>query len=372
MKMTGNAGIAGGIALAAAVGLARSQPPDGPIRAQAAPKPAEAAAAAPGSDPVEAIDGEFARGVAALERRKLDSLARLAAGQRGEQANSTYEALFSFAIARGLFNEAEPIAERARQAAGSSARVASLALLVDMIAEADRGEFDASLASLVAAVRAADHAKAAGEPARPGGTLPPSAQLSLLDAYYQKLVHAGRFDVARKALGAVRDQAEGAAIKDYAAGRLKHLDLIGRVAPAIAGTDVDGKPFRLADARGDVVLVVFWASWCLPCGDEVRWIDRAYDAHRAKGFRVVGINLDAAQEGGLEAAAVLPTVRRFLVEHDVRWPNLINGPGDRDHAGAYGVSEIPANFLIGRDGTIVRLDLARSNAEAAIARAVGR
>ena len=369
MKITGIAALAGGLALAPALALA--QPPAGGA-IQARPEPKKAAAEAPGAaaDPVEAIDREYARGLERLERQKLESLAKLAAGQAPEPANATYEALFTFAITRGLFREAEPIAERARQAPGASARVASLALLVDMVAEADRGEFDRSLESLVAAVRAADHAK--GEGARPGAALPVSAQLSLLDAYYQLLLRAGRYDVARKALATVRDKAEGAEIKDFAADRLAHLGLIGRPAPPIAGADVDGKPFRLAEANKDgPVLVVFWASWCPPCAEEVGWIDRAYQAHRAQGLRVVGIDLDAAQ-GGLEAAAVLPTVRRFLIDHNVRWPTLVNGAGELDFAKAFGVTEIPANFLIGRDGKVLRIDLTGSNAEAAIAGAVGR
>ena len=65
----------------------------------------------------------------------------------------------------------------------------------------------------------------------------------------------------------------------------------------------------------------------------------------------------------------MPNIRRFLLDHNVTWPNLINGPGDRDYAGAYGVTQIPANVLIGRDGTVIHLDLTRSNLEAAVEKA---
>ena len=61
--------------------------------------------------------------------------------------------------------------------------------------------------------------------------------------------------------------------------------------------------------------------------------------------------------------AVRPAVRRFLLEYNVRWPNLINGAGDQDYAGLYAVSEVPANVLIGREGTLIHLDLTRSNLE---------
>ena len=63
---------------------------------------------------------------------------------------------------------------------------------------------------------------------------------------------------------------------------------------------------------------------------------------------------------------------RFLLDYNVRWPSLINGPGDRDYAATYGITEIPANVLIGRDGKVIQLDLNRSNLERAVAKAVGR
>jgi hypothetical protein len=94
-------------------------------------------------------------------------------------------------------------------------------------------------------------------------------------------------------------------------------------------------------------------------------------AYRGKGFRIVGINLDMMQDGGVSAESVTPNVRRFLVDHNVRWPNLINSPGDRDYAKAYGVTEIPANALIGRDGKILRLDLGGADLEAVLAKALG-
>jgi hypothetical protein len=68
----------------------------------------------------------------------------------------------------------------------------------------------------------------------------------------------------------------------------------------------------------------------------------------------------------------MPNVSRFLLDHNVRWPTLVNSSGDRDYAGAYGVTEIPANVLIGRDGVITHLDLVRKNLEPVIAKTLGQ
>jgi hypothetical protein len=65
-------------------------------------------------------------------------------------------------------------------------------------------------------------------------------------------------------------------------------------------------------------------------------------------------------------------VRRFLIDRNVPWPNLINGTGDRDVAKTYGVAEVPSNVLIGRDGRVIQIDLTRSNLEKVVAKALAR
>ena len=71
------------------------------------------------------------------------------------------------------------------------------------------------------------------------------------------------------------------------------------------------------------------------------------------------INLDTLANGGVKPETVLPGVKRFLLDNNVRWRNLINGTGAHDFAKAYAVTEIPASFLVGRDGTITQLHLSR-------------
>ena len=61
-----------------------------------------------------------------------------------------------------------------------------------------------------------------------------------------------------------------------------------------------------------------------------------------------------------------------MLDRNVEWPTLINGQGDKDYAKAYGVTELPANVLIARDGTIAHIDLVLKNLEPAIARALGK
>lgn len=145
---------------------------------------------------------------------------------------------------------------------------------------------------------------------------------------------------------------------------------MGKPAPAIRGADLDGKPFDLADAKGKVVLVVFWASWCLPCAAEIETLQDVEESYRGRGLQIVGINLDALQDDGQKLETVLPNIRRFLLDLNVRWPTLVNGQGEKDYAQAYGVTEIPANILIARDGKVGGIDLVRKNLEPMIARAV--
>ncbi len=194
--------------------------------------------------------------------------------------------------------------------------------------------------------------------------------LAICGAYYQRLVQGERFDVARKAFQLLEQETDNPDVKQYCSHRLAQLNLIGKPAPPLRGLDVNGKPVDLARLQGDVVLVVFWASWCLPNAAEVAWLDQVYNTHRDRGFRIVGINLDTLQNGGTKVETVMPNIRRFLLDHNVRWPNLVNGGGERDYAAAYGVTEIPSNVLIGRDGSVLQIDLSRKNLAQVVDRAV--
>jgi len=77
----------------------------------------------------------------------------------------------------------------------------------------------------------------------------------------------------------------------------------------------------------------------------------------------LGINLDTHENGGQKLETVMPNIRRFLLDYNVPWPTIVNGSGDRDYAQAYGVADVPANILIGPDGTVVQIDLSRRNLE---------
>ncbi len=321
---------------------------------------------------IESIDADFERQLVALEKQRLDRLARLAATQTGAQANTTYTAYLQQALTGNLFQEAEPLAERLiEQGNGTvSAEVMFLAEVVNILAEADRGAFEESLESIVRAIQAGDLAPIEDD-ARKAGALPMAARLTLLEAYYQKVVQADQFEIARQAFQKILDNAEAEPIQAYLSSRLAQLDLVGKPAPAIEGEDLDGDPVRLADFEGNLVLIVFWTSWSVPNAEQAEALNAIYDKYREQGFRVLGINLDTFENGeaqAREAGAVPSNVRRFVLDYNLRWPNLINGEGEQDHAKDYQVTEVPATFLVGKDGKIIHLDLGRSNLESVIAR----
>jgi peroxiredoxin len=360
--------------LAVSLSLAVSQPvsawaktPKQDEQEQSKPKVIVPAA---GGASLQEIDEDYNRQLLVLERQRLERLSRLAAQQSVKDADATYELLFRLAIANNIFREAEPAAQQVLKGGKASPLVSFLAHTIDIIASADRGNFDESLAELHRAI------ESPSERNRPAPGAPPvidtRALLSICEAYYQRLLQGDRFDIAKNAFQLVLKDAENATVKGYCASRLNQLEMIGKPAPAIKGADLDGKPVDLAALKGNVVLVVFWASWCLPSSSEVMWLDQVYTTYQPKGLRVLGINVDPLQKENPKLETLMPNIKKFVVDHNVRWPNLINGAGAEDYATAYGVAEIPTNVLIDRDGNVIHLDLSRTNLDRVIARSVGR
>ncbi len=115
--------------------------------------------------------------------------------------------------------------------------------------------------------------------------------------------------------------------------------------------DLDENPISLADYKGKIVLLDFWAVWCGPCLGEIPNVKEVYEKYHHKGFDVIGVSFDKDE-------AVL---REFIKEKEIPWKQILDKDGFRGvFAKQYGVSGIPAPFLIDRNGKVLSVN-ARNN-----------
>jgi len=339
-----------------ALGFALLAPASAPARAEDA-KAADKADRGK-SRTLADLNAAYAKEHAALDRRQLADLADLARRQEGSEADHTYHQLFNTAIAR---DEYEPAAPAAAAYEGSDAELRGLAAFIAAVHEANRDKYPEALKALDRFLKG----QAAGK------KLDPNTTFAVGEAFLQRLIHAGRYDEARRACDLfLRDDADPA-VKEHFAARLARINLLEKPAPPIAAEDVDGRPASLADYRGKVVLVDFWATWCPPCAADAQTFRNLYDRYHAKGFEILGVNLDAGRQGTRDAARTQAAVRQFLLQYRIPWANVPNGTGAADFAKAYGVSDLPTNFLIDRDGKVLQVEQSGAALEKAIGGALG-
>jgi thiol-disulfide isomerase/thioredoxin len=111
-------------------------------------------------------------------------------------------------------------------------------------------------------------------------------------------------------------------------------------APAISLTDIEGKKLELAEYKGKVVVLDFWATWCGPCRIEIPGLIEMQDKYANQGFSVIGISFDD------EADPVVQFYKEFKMNYPVAVGNQRIG---ELYGGVFG---LPTTFLIGRDGRI--------------------
>lgn len=108
-------------------------------------------------------------------------------------------------------------------------------------------------------------------------------------------------------------------------------------------TAVDGSKVDLANLRGKVVLLDFWATWCQPCVEEVPEVVEAYGKFKERGFEIVGISLDEDKDA----------LMKFTKEHKMTWPQFFDGKGwDNEIAKRFKIQSVPTMWLIDREGKL--------------------
>jgi thiol-disulfide isomerase/thioredoxin len=133
----------------------------------------------------------------------------------------------------------------------------------------------------------------------------------------------------------------------------------GNIAPDLEFNNPEGKPIKLSSLRGKMVLIDFWASWCLPCRTENPNLVKVYKKYanarfrEGDGFTIYSVSLDTKPKRWTEA----------IQQDGLSWEtNVSDLKGWESQAvTAYSLGSIPANFLINGEGVIIARDL-RENA----------
>ncbi|MDO8480082.1 MAG: TlpA disulfide reductase family protein [Candidatus Rokubacteria bacterium] len=143
---------------------------------------------------------------------------------------------------------------------------------------------------------------------------------------------------------------------------LKTLDLRGYTSrtapPQFSGSTLDARQLSMTEYRGTVIVLTFWASWCLECRVDMPALERLQREFSPRGFAIIAVNARENKE----------TVRRYAKELGLTFP-LVFDPDGKINA-LYGVIGLPTTFVVGRDGRAIAFAIGPRRWESAPARAL--
>lgn len=128
----------------------------------------------------------------------------------------------------------------------------------------------------------------------------------------------------------------------------------GQTPPDFTLPDSTGAPVHLASYRGKVVLLNFWATWCIPCREEISWFMEFTSKYQDRGLEIIGVAMDG---DGWESA------RPYVRVKKINYPVVV---GTDAMAAQYGVEAIPMTLMLDREGKVTATHIGRvdkANAE---------
>ena len=137
----------------------------------------------------------------------------------------------------------------------------------------------------------------------------------------------------------------------YALNAWWRADLKSESAAAIMAVqlpDLDGKPRSIAQWRGRVLVINFWATWCTPCREEIPLFVKLQEKHRAAGLQFIGIAIDQGEK-----------VRAFAQEFGMNYPVLLGGMDTVELSRRAGnrLGALPFTIIVDRSGGIASVEL---------------
>jgi thiol-disulfide isomerase/thioredoxin len=158
----------------------------------------------------------------------------------------------------------------------------------------------------------------------------------------------------------LRDYPEAPGAK-YTKGKIRQINGLGQPFELNFTDAITGQKRTMADYKGKVVVIDFWATWCGPCIQDLPHVQKMYSELKDQGVEIISVSLDHPEDkGGLKK------LKDFVAANSMPWSHYYQGNyWDSEFSTSWGINSIPALFLVDQNGVLVDVQ-ARANLDARI------